>query len=96
MERWKSFWTTPEIFVSAVAGACLIVKVWILRRYLGAEVDVLELMIPLGLLVPHQVLLRVRSAEKVRPKMPAWMAANGTWAAVVVVATLLSFLRWVG
>lgn len=87
-------WKNPQIFVSAVAGISLIAKVWIIRHLLGLEVDVLELVIPLGLLLPHETLIALARAKGGDNRISPFWLSNLTWTVLIVLATALSLVPY--
>jgi hypothetical protein len=87
-------WKNPQIFVSTVAGISLIAKVWIIRHLLGLEVDVLELVIPLGLLLPHEMLVAMARARERRARISPFWLSNLTWTVIIVLATGLSLVPY--
>ncbi|MCB2213346.1 hypothetical protein KQI52_14625 [bacterium] len=90
MARRKHLWDL--VIVSAAVGICLVAKVWILRRVIGTEVDVLELLIPPLLLTVYGYLHQMAVRGRMEGRFPwhnAWL-----WVGITLVATAVSLVPY--
>ncbi|MCB9357487.1 MAG: hypothetical protein H6505_02850 [Calditrichaeota bacterium] len=91
--KLSEFFQRGEIIVALVAGVCLILKVWVIRRWFKLEVNVLDVLIPPILLAaygPVRAMMSKRETPgKIRWDSPLW------WSVAMVLTTAISIYVYV-
>lgn len=86
-------WRSDDVILALVTGICLIGKVFVIRRLLGGEIEVNDILIPPILTLVYSTVRGVLKSRKVNWSV-RWDHI-GYWSFAVVASTLISILPFI-
>ncbi|MCB2199132.1 hypothetical protein KQI63_06975 [bacterium] len=87
------WWRSDDVILATITGICLVVKVFVIRRLLGGEIEVNDILIPPILTLVYSTLRGVLKSRKVTVRFK-WDHL-GYWSFGIVATTLVSILPYV-